>query len=88
MILRSYVTAHLEEKIRREALVKDWGAFVNNRTIAIEVKWTDRPSLQDVTSLNMFLRDHPHVREAYVVCRCPRPARLSHSITAFPWQLL
>ena len=28
-ILRSYVTMHLEEEIRREALVKDWGAFVN-----------------------------------------------------------
>ena len=24
-ILRSYVIAHLEEEIRREALVKDWG---------------------------------------------------------------
>ena len=29
LVLRSYVTAHLEEEIRREALVKDWGAFVN-----------------------------------------------------------
>ncbi len=27
-ILRSYVIAHLEEEIRREALVKDWGAFL------------------------------------------------------------
>jgi len=28
-ILRSFVALHLEEEIRREALVKDWGAFVN-----------------------------------------------------------
>lgn len=28
-VLRSYVAVHLEEEIRREALVKDWGAFVN-----------------------------------------------------------
>jgi predicted AAA+ superfamily ATPase len=27
-ILRSYVIAHLEEEIRREAYVKDWGAFL------------------------------------------------------------
>lgn len=27
-ILRSYVVAHLEEEIRREALVRDWGAFL------------------------------------------------------------
>jgi predicted AAA+ superfamily ATPase len=28
-ILKSFVAVHLEEEIRREALVKDWGAFVN-----------------------------------------------------------
>ncbi len=28
-ILRSYATIYLEEEIRREGLVKDWGAFVN-----------------------------------------------------------
>jgi predicted AAA+ superfamily ATPase len=27
-LLRAYATIHLEEEIRREALVKDWGAFV------------------------------------------------------------
>ena len=27
--LRSYATVHLEEEIRREALVKEWGAFLN-----------------------------------------------------------
>lgn len=27
-LLRSYALAHLEEEIRREALVKDWGAFL------------------------------------------------------------
>lgn len=27
-LLKSYTTIHLEEEIRREALVKDWGAFV------------------------------------------------------------
>jgi predicted AAA+ superfamily ATPase len=28
-VLKSFVAVHLEEEIRREALVKDWGAFVN-----------------------------------------------------------
>jgi predicted AAA+ superfamily ATPase len=28
-ILQSYATAYLEEEIRREAFVRDWGAFVN-----------------------------------------------------------
>jgi len=66
----------------------DYVVELRDRTIAIEVKWTERPSLQDVSGLVSFLRDHPHVREGYVVCRCPRPARLSRSIVALPWQQL
>jgi predicted AAA+ superfamily ATPase len=66
----------------------DYVVELQDRTIAIEVKWTDRPSLRDVTGLASFLRDHPHVREGYVICRCPRPARLSRSIVALPWQQL
>jgi len=63
----------------------DYIVELQDRTIAIEVKWTDRPLLQDVSGLVPFLRDHPHVREGYVVCRCPRPARLNRSIVAVPW---
>ena len=66
----------------------DYVVELPDRTIAVEVKWTERPSLQDVTSLVMFLRDHRQVREGYVVCRCPRPLRLSPSILALPWQHL
>jgi uncharacterized protein len=66
----------------------DYVVELPDRTLAIEVKWTDRPSLRDVTSLVMFLRDHPWVREGYVVCRCPRPLRLNRSIIALPWQYL
>jgi predicted AAA+ superfamily ATPase len=66
----------------------DYIVELEDRSMAIEVKWTDRPSLQDVPSLVSFLRDHPNVAEGYVICRCPRPARLSRSIVALPWQLL
>jgi predicted AAA+ superfamily ATPase len=66
----------------------DYVVELQDRTIAIEVKWTGRPTLQDVTGLALFLRDHPHVGEGYVLCRCPRPLRLSKSIVALPWQHL
>jgi predicted AAA+ superfamily ATPase len=66
----------------------DYIVELENRAVAIEVKWTDRPSLQNVPSLVSFLRDHPNVGEGYVICRCPLPARLSKSIVALPWQLL
>lgn len=35
-ILRGYVIAHLEEEVRREALVKDWGAFLRFLQFAAE----------------------------------------------------
>jgi predicted AAA+ superfamily ATPase len=66
----------------------DYIVELPERTIAIEVKWIDRPSLRDVTGLVSFLRDHPQVREGFVICRCPRPARLNGSIVALPWQHL
>lgn len=59
-----------------------------DHAIAIEVKWTDRPSLQQVPQLVSFLRDHPHVSKGYVICRCPRPVRLNASILALPWYSL
>ena len=66
----------------------DYIVEMSDRTVAIEVKWTARPSLRDVPGLASFLRDHPNVSEGYVVCRCPRPVRLSTSIVALPWQHL
>jgi predicted AAA+ superfamily ATPase len=66
----------------------DYVVEMADRTVAIEVKWTARPSLQDVTGMVAFLRDHPNVTEGYVICRCPRPVRLSRSIVALPWQHL
>ena len=35
-LLRAYAVVHLEEEIRREALVKDWGAFIRFLQLAAE----------------------------------------------------
>jgi predicted AAA+ superfamily ATPase len=66
----------------------DYIVEIGNRLIPIEVKWTDRPTSQDATAMASFLKDHRKAREGYLVCRCPRPARLSDTITALPWQCL
>ena len=66
----------------------DYVVEMPDRTVAVEAKWTSRPSLRDVPGLVSFLGDHPHVSVGYVVCRCPRPLRLSPSIVAVPWQQL
>lgn len=52
----------------------------------IEVKWTENPSLRDTRHLQTFLDEHPRqAKQGYVVCRCPRPARLDERVTALPW---
>lgn len=66
----------------------DFVVELDNRVIPIEVKWTDKPSLRELSHLTSFLRDHPHAKTGYVVCRCPRPMKLSDAITALPWHHL
>ncbi len=70
-ILTTFATVYLEEEIRREALVRDWGAFVNFLRLAA------RESGNVVAA-----------REGFVVCRCPRPMRLTPHVTAIPWSAL
>ena len=52
----------------------------------IEVKWTERPTLQDARHLLTFLKEHPHkAKQGYIICRCPRPMELHEKVTALPW---
>ena len=56
------------------------------RLVPIEVKWTERPSLQDLRHLLAFLGEHPkQAPHGYVVCRCRHPLRLHDRVTALPW---
>jgi predicted AAA+ superfamily ATPase len=61
----------------------------DGRWTPIEVKWTENPDPKDVRHLRKFLDEHPErADEGYLVCRCPRPAKLSEKITAIPWWML
>lgn len=52
----------------------------------IEVKWTERPTVQDARHLLAFLAEHPkQARHGYIVCRAAHPLRLHEQITALPW---
>ncbi len=66
----------------------DYVVEMGDHVIPIEVKWTDKPGIRDTTHLAAFLRDHPRAEAGYVVCRCPRPLKLSDTITALPWRFL
>ena len=56
------------------------------RLTPIEVKWSEKPRVQDARHLLTFMDEHPEVaRQAYIVCRCPRPMHLHEKVTALPW---
>ena len=56
--------------------------------VPLEVKWTARPTPGDARHVEAFVREHAAAREGFVVCRCPRPMRLTPHVTAIPWSAL
>ena len=60
----------------------DYIVELEDRLIPIEVKWTDKPSLRELTSLAAFIKDHPRTERGYVICRCPRPQKRSRAEAA------
>jgi len=63
----------------------DWVISHDEKILPIEVKLTDRPTLQDLRHLKAFLSDY-QVAQGYVVCCCDRARKLDDQITAIPWQ--
>lgn len=52
----------------------------------LEVKWSEKPTVQDARHLLTFLAEHPkQANHGYVVCRCSHPLRIHEQITALPW---
>lgn len=73
----------------RDGMEIDYIVEWDGHFIPIEVKWTENPDAKDARHLATFLSEH-HERadQGYVVCRCPRPARLMDRVTAIPWWML
>ena len=63
----------------------DWILRTENRWLPIEVKWSEMPTDRDANHLRTFLAEYPKAKEAVIVCRTPRPFKLSPTITAVPW---
>lgn len=66
----------------------DWVVKQDQSLIPIEVKWTENPSLKDVRHLEVFLREYPEAKNAYLVCQVSLPQKLGENILALPWQNL
>lgn len=59
------------------------------RLTPVEVKWTEHPTLKDARHLTSFMEENARLApRGYIVCRCPRPLRLSKRVTAVPWDAI
>ena len=73
----------------RDGMEIDYIVEVEGRFTPVEVKWTEKPSVKDARHLQTFLTERAdQTSVGYVVCRCPRPARLTDQVTAIPWWML
>ena len=59
-----------------------------NEVIPIEVKWTDKPTLQDGRHLRTFMEHEKKAQRGYIVCRVPEIRKLDTHIWAIPWNCL
>lgn len=66
----------------------DWVILKNNQLTPIEVKWTNKPSQNDIKYLKLFLTEYDNVEKAYLVCQTPQKIKLDNKIYAIPWQEL
>ena len=57
----------------------------DGEVVPVEVRWTQRPAPGDARHVEAFVREHSAATEGFVVCRCPRPMRLTPHVTAIPW---
>jgi predicted AAA+ superfamily ATPase len=56
----------------------------DNILTPVEVKWSEKPSLQDARHLLAFLEEQQS-KQGFIVCRCRRTLRLHDKILAIPW---
>jgi predicted AAA+ superfamily ATPase len=63
----------------------DWILSYEDKIFPVEVKWTDKPTIQDARHLKTFLSDY-NVETGYIVCRCNKARKLDDQVTAIPWQ--
>ncbi len=55
--------------------------------VPVEVKWSDHPTPTDAAHLKKFMQEYDS-KTGYIVCRCPKPYKVSNNIIALPWQNL
>jgi len=66
----------------------DWVIDQENTLIPIEVKWTDKPHVNDIRHIGIFMSEYSEAKAGYLVCQVPRKLQLNNHIFALPWQMI
>ena len=66
----------------------DYIISVNHKYIPIEVKWTNKPSIQDAKHLIKFQAEYINATHGYIICNIPYAMAINEQITALPWNHL
>lgn len=64
----------------------DWLLRGRNQLVPIEVKYKEKVDKNDCKHLEVFLREYPEAKRAFIVCLADRPYKISEKITALPWR--
>ena len=56
-----------------------------DKLLPIEVKWNEAPTERDARHLEVFMTEHKTATSGLIVCRTPRPFKVSDKVTAVPW---
>ncbi len=64
----------------------DWILDTPDGYVPVEVKWTDKPTINDARHIHVFLEEYPGTKIGYILCQAPRPIQLSATVLALPWQ--
>jgi predicted AAA+ superfamily ATPase len=56
--------------------------------IPIEVKWSDKPNIQDAKHVLRFLQEYPNAKQGFIISRTPNEYIMGkdQNITVLPWQ--
>ncbi len=99
-LFEQWIGLELKRLLRRylpRAVVKFWrdhsGPEVDfvieheQKFIPIEVKWTDKPKIQDARHLDTFINEYSEqTKNGYIICQTPYPMQMSETITAISFQ--
>lgn len=64
----------------------DYVLDVAHRYIPIEVKWSDKPDMNDARHLKKFIEEYPNTNLAYIICQTPARYQLNENMIVLPWQ--